>query len=174
MPCPHFSISICKRSENKSAVASAAYQSGQSLFSERDHRTKAYSNKQGVLFSDILLPEHVPKEFENRAYLWNSVEKNEKSWNAYNELKKELAPVKEELEELKKIKYFISKVMPAGTGGTAGDNFDAPVIDIPAELPSFKEQIKEAKQEAKDYNDSREEEVRKTPNNSTPSGRDDD
>lgn len=82
MPCPHFSISICKRSENKSAVASAAYQSGQSLFSERNHRTKAYSNKQGVLFSDILLPEHVPKEYENRAYLWNSVEKNEKSWNA--------------------------------------------------------------------------------------------
>lgn len=49
--------------------------------------------------------------------------------HAYNDLKKELAPVKEELEELKKIKYFISKVMPTGIGGTAGDNFDAPVID---------------------------------------------
>lgn len=64
--------------------------------------------------------------------------------------------------------------MPAGTGGTAGDNFDAPVIDNSAEPPSFKEQIKEVKQEAKEYNESREDEVRKKPDNGTPSGRDDD
>ena len=68
---------------------------------------------------------------------------------AYNDLKKELAPVKEELEELKKIKYFISKVMPAGTGGTAGDIFDDPDIESSNEPPSFKEQIKEAKHEPK-------------------------
>lgn len=93
---------------------------------------------------------------------------------AYNDLKKELAPVKEELEELKKIKYFISEVMPAGTGGTVGVNFDAPVIDNSAESPSFKEQIKEAKQEAKEYNESKVDELHKKQNKSDPDGRDDD
>lgn len=34
MPCPHFEVSIVKRSDDKSAVASAAYQSGMNLFSE--------------------------------------------------------------------------------------------------------------------------------------------
>ena len=75
---------------------------------------------------------------------------------------------------MKLIKYFISKVMPAGTGGTAGDNFDAPVIESSNEPPSFKEQIKEAKQEAKEYNENKEEQVHKKPNNDVPGGRDDD
>ena len=34
MPCPHFEVSIVKRCEAKSAVASAAYESGMNLFSE--------------------------------------------------------------------------------------------------------------------------------------------
>ena len=40
MPCPHFKITIAKRSENKSAVAGAAYQSGERLFSEYDRKVK--------------------------------------------------------------------------------------------------------------------------------------
>ena len=64
--------------------------------------------------------------------------------------------------------------MPTGTGGTAGDIFDDPGIESSVEPPSFKEQIKDAKQEAKEYNESREEEVRKKPDNGTLSGRDDD
>lgn len=93
---------------------------------------------------------------------------------AYNDLKNELAPVKEELEELKKIKYFISKVMPAGTGGTAGDIFDDPDIESSNEPPSFKEQIKEAKQEAKEHNESIADEPHKKQNKSNPDDRDDD
>lgn len=37
MPCPHCKITIVKRSENESAV-SAAYQSGEKLFSEYDQQ----------------------------------------------------------------------------------------------------------------------------------------
>lgn len=64
--------------------------------------------------------------------------------------------------------------MPAGTGGTVGDNFDAPVIDNSAEPSSFKEQIKEAKQEAKEYNESKVDEPHKKQNKSDSDGRDDD
>lgn len=63
--------------------------------------------------------------------------------------------------------------MPTGAGGTS-DNFDAPVIDNSDEPPSFKEQIKEAKQEAKEYNESIADEPHKKQNKSNPDGRDDD
>ena len=40
IPCPHFKITIVKRSQGQSAVAGAAYQSGERLFSEYDQKTK--------------------------------------------------------------------------------------------------------------------------------------
>ena len=36
MPCPHYDIKIVQRSKRQSAVAAAAYQSGDRLFSEYD------------------------------------------------------------------------------------------------------------------------------------------
>ena len=45
IPCPHFKISIVKRSQGQSAVAGAAYQSGERLFSEYDQKTKFYNRK---------------------------------------------------------------------------------------------------------------------------------
>ena len=36
LPCPHFDVKIIQRSKRQSAVASAAYQSGERLFSEYD------------------------------------------------------------------------------------------------------------------------------------------
>ena len=82
MPCPHFSITIVKGSKGKSAVASAAYQSGQKLYSEREVRMKDYSRKKGVVETGILLPAHAPPEYSNREVLWNSVESAEKRWDA--------------------------------------------------------------------------------------------
>lgn len=38
--------------------------------------------KTDLVFSKIFLPEHIPKEFLNREYLWNEVEKIEKSKNS--------------------------------------------------------------------------------------------
>ena len=42
MPNPHFNTSITRRSKGKSAVAGAAYQSGERLFSEYDQKYKDY------------------------------------------------------------------------------------------------------------------------------------
>ena len=82
IPCPHFQITITQRSKGQSAVAGAAYQSGEKLFSEYDQKTKNYSGKRGILYTEIMLPSHAPPEYANRETLWNSVEVAEKQWNA--------------------------------------------------------------------------------------------
>ena len=56
MPCPHYDIRIVQRSENESAVAAAAYQSGEKLFSEYDQEQKYYSHKSEIVHKEIMLP----------------------------------------------------------------------------------------------------------------------
>ena len=88
MTCPHFSISIRSRYNKRSgargsAVAGAAYQSAEKLFSEYDGRTKNYSYKQPELvFSGLMLPANAPPEYSDRAALWNAVEKAETRFDA--------------------------------------------------------------------------------------------
>lgn len=78
----HLSISMISRGKSKSAVASAAYISCEKLTNEWDGVTHDYHNKKGLLHAEIFLPENVPKEFQDRSFLWNSVELNEKASNA--------------------------------------------------------------------------------------------
>lgn len=49
MPVPHFNIKITQRSKGNSAVAGAAYQAGEKLFSEYDQKTKNYTCKKEVV-----------------------------------------------------------------------------------------------------------------------------
>src|SRR5699024_12279541 len=51
---PHFEIKITKRSKRQSAVAGAAYQSGENLFSEYDQKHKDYRKKEGVVYTEIM------------------------------------------------------------------------------------------------------------------------
>ena len=48
MPCPHNEISIVQRSQQQSAVAAAAYQSGEKLFCGYDQEVKHYPEKRGI------------------------------------------------------------------------------------------------------------------------------
>ena len=83
MPCPHFKVTITKRSDNKSAVAGAAYQSGENLHSDYDDKMKRYKYKTPeVVHKEIMLPEHAPPEYADRATLWNAVEAVENQWNS--------------------------------------------------------------------------------------------
>ena len=75
----HCTIKIIKRSEGRSAVAAAAYRSGQKLTNAWDGMTHDYTHKGGVVYSEILLPVHAPPAFQDRSILWNSVEAIEKS-----------------------------------------------------------------------------------------------
>ena len=82
IPCPHFKITIVKRSQGQSAVAGAAYQSGERLFSEYDQKTKFYSKKKELVHAEVMLPSHAPPGFADRATLWNAVEAVENQWNS--------------------------------------------------------------------------------------------
>lgn len=100
----HFEISIISRGKGKSAVASAAYISGEKIKNEWDGITHDYTRKERVLHKDILLPQNMPKEFKDRSYLWNSVELNEKASNSQLARQFIIALPKElSLEENKKL-----------------------------------------------------------------------
>lgn len=45
MLCPHHRVTIVQRSEGKSAVAGAAYQSGENIYSEYDQKWKTTRQK---------------------------------------------------------------------------------------------------------------------------------
>ena len=79
MPCPHFDIAVVQRSEGQSAVAAAAYQSGEKLYSQYDKETKSYDAKEGITHIEIMLPPNAPREYADRNTLWNAVEKIENS-----------------------------------------------------------------------------------------------
>ena len=82
MPCPHNEISIVQRSQQQSAIAAAAYQSGEKLFCEYDQQVKHYPEKRGIVHNEILLPPNAPQEYADRNTLWNAAEAVEKQWNS--------------------------------------------------------------------------------------------
>ena len=80
----HLNAKIISRGGEKpqSAVASAAYRSATKIYCEYDGEVKDFSRKGHVIYSEILLPEYAPKEFEDRSVLWNAVENFEKGSRA--------------------------------------------------------------------------------------------
>ena len=78
----HCNIGIVSRGKGKSAVAAAAYRSGEKITNEWDGMTHDYTCKRGVVHTEILLPPHAPPSFSDRAALWNSVELYENAGNA--------------------------------------------------------------------------------------------
>lgn len=78
----HTHVDIVARSKGHSVIAKAAYNARDKLQDEYYGKIHDYSKKEDLVFSKIFLPEHIPKEFSNREYLWNSVEKIEKSKNS--------------------------------------------------------------------------------------------
>ena len=82
MPCPHNEITIVQRSQRQSAVAAAAYQSGEKLFCGYDQEVKHYPEKRGIVHNEILLPANAPRSYADRNTLWNAAEAVEKQWNS--------------------------------------------------------------------------------------------
>ena len=78
----HCSIKIIGRSGGRSAVAAAAYRSGEKLYNEETGITHDFTRKGGVVMSEILLPDNAPKQYLDRQTLWNEVQKIEKRSDA--------------------------------------------------------------------------------------------
>ena len=133
----HCSIKIVSRGKGKSAVAAAAYRSGEKLTNEWDGLTHDYTKKGGVVHSEILLPAHAPPAFSDRSTLWNSVELSEKSNNAQLAREVEIAlPVELPREEQTRLvreycsSQFVSKGMIADFNlhDTGGGNPHAHIL----------------------------------------------
>ncbi|WP_314715376.1 Ti-type conjugative transfer relaxase TraA [Sphingobium yanoikuyae] len=78
----HFSVQVIGRASGRSAIAAAAYRAGERLHDDRLDRDHDFTNKAGVVHSEILLPEGAPERFSDRATLWNEVEATEKRKDA--------------------------------------------------------------------------------------------
>ena len=78
----HCSIKIISRGKGKSAVAAAAYRAGEKITNEYDGMIHDYTKKGGIVHTEILLSDHAPTEYQDRAVLWNAVEKIEKAKNS--------------------------------------------------------------------------------------------
>lgn len=78
----HFSAKVIGRSSGRSAVAAAAYRAGERLHDQRIDRDHDFTNKAGVLHSEVMLPKGAPEAFADRATLWNAVEAAEKRKDA--------------------------------------------------------------------------------------------
>ena len=78
----HFHVTQIKRSAGQSAIASAAYRTGEKLHSEYYGEDSDYTKKGGVIASEIMLPPHAPPSFSDREPLWNEVEQAERGKTA--------------------------------------------------------------------------------------------
>jgi Ti-type conjugative transfer relaxase TraA len=78
----HFSAKVISRANGSSAVASAAYRSASELHDDRLGRDHDFSNKAGVIHSEVMLPQGAPERLNDRTTLWNEMEAGEKRKDA--------------------------------------------------------------------------------------------
>ena len=78
----HLSVKAVSRSAGRSATAAAAYRAGCKIDDERTGEIHDYTRKQGVVSSDIVLPDGAAEWATDRAKLWNAAELAEKRKDA--------------------------------------------------------------------------------------------
>ena len=78
----HCSIKITSRGKGRSAVAAGAYRAGEKITNDYDGQSYDYTRKGDVIHTEIFLPDYAPKEYFDRATLWNAVERIESNRNS--------------------------------------------------------------------------------------------
>ena len=73
----HFCVKSVSRAKGSSAVSAAAYRAAQRLTDDRYGRDRDFSSKQGVVYSEIILPTGATERLSDRSTLWNVVEARE-------------------------------------------------------------------------------------------------
>ena len=112
----HMSIKIGSKSKGQSAVAAAAYRSGEKLTDQETGLTSDYTQKGGVVFSEISLCENAPAEYADRAILWNAVHQIEKSKNAqlWREFEVALPQELSREEQIATVRDFVKQLTARG------------------------------------------------------------
>lgn len=88
----HLSVKAVSRRTGRTAVAAAAYRSGERLTDERTATVHDYSRREGVASSHIVLPEGAEADWaRDRERLWNEAEQAENRRNSYTAREIEVA-----------------------------------------------------------------------------------
>ena len=87
----HCHAQMISRSQRRSAVAAAAYRSGDTLTNERDGKTHDYSRKQNIAYTEIIAPDNAPAWVYDRGRLWNAAEAAENRKNSQTAREYEIA-----------------------------------------------------------------------------------
>ena len=79
----HLNAKVISRGKGQSAIAAAAYRSGELLMDERTGEQKSYKARaERVQFTDIMAPKDAPEWAHDRNALWNNAERAEKRKDA--------------------------------------------------------------------------------------------
>ena len=112
----HMSIKIGSKSKGQSAVAAAAYRSGEKLTDKETGLTSDYTKKGGVVFSEISLCDNAPAEYADRSTLWNAVHQIEKNKNAqlWREFEVALPQELSREEQIATVRDFVKQLTARG------------------------------------------------------------
>ena len=75
----HLEAKVISRGTGRSAVAASAYMSCSQILNDYDGIYHDYTRKQGLVWQRVFLPDYAPREWLDRAVLWNAVEETEKT-----------------------------------------------------------------------------------------------
>ena len=75
----HLEAKVISRGTGRSAVAASAYMSCSQILNDYDGINHDYTRKQGLVWQQVFLPDYAPREWLDRAVLWNAVEETEKT-----------------------------------------------------------------------------------------------
>jgi hypothetical protein len=78
----YLNAQIIGRSAGRSAPGAAAYRAAQRIHDERTGQTFDYTRRRGAIETEILAPTGAPEWAQDRAQLWNQVEKTERRGDA--------------------------------------------------------------------------------------------
>lgn len=78
----HFSVKTVSRAKGQSAIAKAAYNARAKIRDEQTGEIKDYARTDAPMFSAIFAPKDAPAWAQDRAALWNAVERAEKRMDA--------------------------------------------------------------------------------------------
>jgi Ti-type conjugative transfer relaxase TraA len=104
----HLHAKVISRANGRSAVAAAAYRSASVLPDERLSRSHDFTNKAGVVHSEILLPPGAPERLLDRSTLWNEVERTE---------------VRKDAQLARELEFSIPREMPKDEGIRLAQDF---------------------------------------------------
>ena len=112
----HLSIKTGGRAKSQSAVAAAAYRSGEKLTDKETGIISDYTHKSGIVFSEISLCKNAPSEYADRETLWNAVHSIEKASNArlWREFEAALPQELNREQQIEIVRNFVKKLNEQG------------------------------------------------------------